>query len=164
MAECQWNISDDCHACKKKWKVCKACWQAASEEDQQLYLKELNDGEGPEAKLCQTKGCWNWLKEGGDFCDDCLSSQRKDRSRSPRRQKTLKTIIQDQGLDEDEGIIYPPKSSRSAQKTNDPNAINEKANPKIEALRKMRTSAIAEIITGGVAELERRAAAQTVFQ
>ena len=63
--------------------------------------------------------------------------------------KAINALFEEAGLEED-----------GSKPSHDPKTTN----PKVEALGKMRTSALVEIITEVVAELERRADAQTVFE
>ena len=134
---CAWGISGNCHECMKKWKVCKACWNEASEQQKEDY-KMI------EENFCKTVGCWEWSEEGRYHCAKCMveykpcRAARDDRSRSSHRKGS-------------------PQTPKAAFRTSSRPPIESRTNPKmIEAFLKLGSEEIADIIKEGVDELARR--------
>ena len=86
--DCIFGIAEDCHAVKKSHRVCKACWNIASDRKRE-ELKMSLDG------FCEAFGCWKWCEDGTRFCKGHGGTKRPHEERSPPRRTRRRFNVSD---------------------------------------------------------------------
>ena len=62
---CILQLSAACHQCRRKSRICKACWEIAYRGEQEK-MKSYVDG------FCSTFGCWEVVEHAGQwYCGKC---------------------------------------------------------------------------------------------